>query len=685
MVIGHHKHDGASLYPLIRRMTGLVLLFGSLLIHASVVVAASPVILDTQHSYHLAGHLERLIDPTGKLTLDDILTPAISSRFIPIPGNMNRGYTSDTVWLRFTVQRTRAFPVDARLRLVPPYLDEITVYQQTGPDPARPSSYRVTRLGDSIPTTERKYLNIDFVAPLELQAADSPTTVYLQVRSTSTICLEGYLQTRADLIRQGSTTIMYQGGYFGIALLISLINLVIYLRIRDRIFLYFALYILAVCINHLAIQGILPLIWQDSAHLISQPLIGMSTGSIAILFSCFLCNLFDTPRYPWVHRYLMFMAMLGILTILSVPLDCYGTVVSLTILSFIVTLLLMFCLSIVAVWRREPAGMLYLIAFGISSFGYIAHLLRLLGLVPLAWWNIHTIQFSTLLNMVLMTLALTERLHAAEQKAMLAVKESEQRAIELATGMTGELRTKKQELETALSSEQYALKQSRRFLSMLSHEYRTPLAIIRANLNLLEQREELTGTPREPRITTMQHAVDRLVEVMEVSLSKDRLETSTEQGWFETIRLIPFVDDLLDQAEGFWPDRLFVFDPDDQYQDLKVSTDQAQMKTALFNLLDNACKYSPPETPVTLECGRDGALAVLTIRDQGRGFSIGEAEALFEKYRRGSDIQGTSGAGIGLWLVRQIIEQHGGSTTLTPAEGGGTVATLCLPLGACRT
>lgn len=637
------------------------------------------VLLDTQSFYPLAGHFEQLIDSTGKLALADILKPEMAARFVPIPGNMNRGYTRDTVWLRFTVQRTAAFPAEARLRLVPPYLDEITVYQQTGSNPVQPSSYRVTRLGDHIPTAERTYLNIDFVAPLVLQT-DRPATVYLQVRSTSTVCLEGYLQTRADLIRQGSTTIMYQGGYFGIALIISLINLIIFLRIRDRVFLYFGLYILAICINHMGIQGMLPLIWPDSAHLVSHPLIGMSSGSVYILFSCFLCTLFDTPRYPWVHRYLMFVALMGILTILSVPLDFYGPLMSLTFFSLIITLLLMLGLSIVAIRQREPAGTIYLIAFGVSSFGYIAHLLRLLGLVPLAWWNIHTIQFSTLLNMVLMTLALTERLHAAEQKALQTVRKSEQKAVELATEMTAELRIKQQELEGSLASEQYALKQSKRFLAMLSHEYRTPLAIIRANLNLLEQREEQTGAPREPRITTMQHAVDRLVEVMEVSLRKDRLESPDEQKLFEPVQLIQLIDELIDQAEVFWPDRLFVFDPDSLETEVAVTGDTGQLKTALLNLLDNACKYSPEDAPVTIDCRIEGEMAAVSIHDQGKGFSLNEAEGLFEKYRRGSSSQGTSGAGIGLWLVRQIAEQHGGSITLAPSEGGGAVATLWLPL-----
>ena len=71
---------------------------------------------------------------------------------------------------------------------------------------------------------------------------------------------------------------------------------------------------------------------------------------------------------------------------------------------------------------------------------------------------------------------------------------------------------------------------------------------------------------------------------------------------------------------------------------------------------------------------------MIAVCDQGSGISPGEADSVFEKYRRGSASHGTSGAGLGLWLVRQIAEQQGGSITLAPGQEKGTVATIWLPL-----
>lgn len=625
--------------------------------------------LDTKSSYPLRGHFEQFIDPTGLMTFADLLNPSASSMFVPISGNMNRSYTHDTVWLRFRVQRTEAFPAQAWLRLTPPYIDQITVYQQAGDDPAQPEAYQVAQMGDLIPTDKRSFLHIDFVTPFELPT-NRPTTVYMQIRSTSTVCLEGYIDTQADIVRQGSTLVMYQGGYFGIALIITLINLIIFLRIRDRVFLYFALYIFAVCISHLAIQGLLPIILPAYAHVVSHHLIGVSTGLVVVLFSCFLWSLFETSRYPWLHRYLQFCALVGGLTVVSTFLGFYGRIVSLTSINLIVTLLLMLGLSIVAARRREPAGMIYLLAFGISSFAYIAHLLRLMGLIPLFCWNIHTIQYATLLNMVLMTLALTERLNAAEQQAMRAVRESERKATELACDMTRELRE-------ALNSEKQTLERQSRFLAMLSHEYRTPLAIIQANLNLLELDDLVNGATNR-RVSTMKHALSRLVELLEVSLQQERPGHFRHEPQHESIDLIALIDEVIDKAESFWPQRSFVFTPAESAQPM-VLGNSTQLKTALLNLLDNACKYSPEDSAVNIACQVGADQVKINIVNQGSGLLPADVDRLFEKHQRGENTPKISGSGLGLWIVRQIVEQHGGSVSLVSQKKVGVCVRVALP------
>lgn len=657
----------------------LLTLILSAVLQSSIDAAAAPILLGDAPSYPLAGHLEQLVDPAGKLTLGDLLAPKLSARFSPIPGNLNRSYTRDTVWLRFTMQRSATFSEQGYLRLGPQFLDSITIHIQTGSNPADPDDYRTIQAGDHTPLDGQAPLSSDYLIPFTL-VPDTPCTVYLRVQSTSAVTLAGSIHTPASIISFNNLSILLNGGYLAVALVIGLINLVVFLRLRDRLFLYFALYILALFITHIGMAGFLPLLLPGQAHLLSDYLTGGGLGLATAVFTPFAICLFRLQPGSWLHRYFIFQLILGCLVMLSVPFDFYGAVAPVTLIALLATIILLVGLSIREVRRKEPGALLYLAAFGVSNIGYTVHFMRLLGVLPIAWWNLHGVQIASLMNMVLMTLALTERVHAAEQMALGAARNAEGKALELADEMTRELRHKQHDLEEALENEHRALEQKSRFLAMLSHEYRTPLAIIQANLDLLELQQLEHGQPPEPRHGSMRRAVRRLVEVMETSLNKDRLEAPEPYDATQLIALHPFLDEVIDEAEGFWSDRLFVFQPAGSSP--LVEGDPGQLKTALLNLLDNACKYSPPETVVTITCRTDSEMAVVTVADQGSGISPGEAETIFEKFRRGSASQGTSGAGLGLWLVRQIIEQQGGDITLAPGAEKGTIATIGLPLSA---
>lgn len=632
---------------------------------------SAPLFLAADPSYPLAGHLEQLVDPTGKLTLADVLVPATANRFTSLPGNLSKSYSRDTVWVRFSVIRKDPFPEDAFLRLVPAYLDHVTVYLQTGADPATPSSYREIRLGDHVPVAERPVRYPEFVTPI-LLPPEKPVTILIRVRSTSVLNLAGAIHTPADIISQSNLDMIFQGGYLGIALVIALINLIYFVRIRDRLYLYFALYVIAISCQQLGVTGFTTQLWPSMAHILSDYLTGMSLGAMVLVFSPFAMRLFQTSKTPWPHRYLLLMALLGGITMISVPLDFYGTVAPLLLLGVIGVILLLFVLSFKAVRNREPGGALYLAAFGISNLGYAAQTLRLIGVVPFSWWNANAVQYATLINMVMMTLALTERLRAAEEKAMVSAQESEKKAVTLAEEMTVELRN-------ALANEQQAVQRQTRFLAMLSHEYRTPLAIIQANLDLLELKErDVAGGTHKPQLSTMKHAVSRLVEVMEISLQKEQMFSAKPHQTETELQLIPFLDEIIDSAEKFWPERTFIFQP--ETLGCALLADAAQLKTAILNLIDNACKYSPADTPVIIECQTAEELVVIAIQDQGKGVAPVDAEGLFDKYSRGANSHHTSGAGIGLWLVRQIVEQHGGNVSMLCRDGAGCTVMIRLPI-----
>ena len=648
------------------------------LLHASPLhAAAAPLLLGKSPSQDLSGHLEELVDPGGNLTLSDILQSSNSARFIPIPGNLNKSYTGDVVWLRFTMLRSAEFPEDSWLLLTPPFLDYVTIYLQTGKETVKPSSYVEISLGDHVPVAERPVQHPEFVMPL-LLPLEKPVTVYVRIKSTSVLNLAGAVHTPVNFIHHNYLNILNQGGYLGIAIVICLVNLVIFLRIRDPLFLYFSLYILAIFANQLGISGIITLVWPSMAHILSDYLTGAGMGASIAFFSIFAMRLFNTARQPWVHRFFVCISLTACLVILSVPLNFYALVAPPAVIGLLCMIVLLNWLSIRSVIAGEPGGVLYLSAFGISNLGYVVHFLRMLGLFPLAWWNTNPVQVASLINMVLMALAMTERLRAAETNAIKAAREAEHKAVQLANEMTMDLRKNEADLENALTREKQNLKNKTKFLAILSHEYRTPLAIIQANLDMIQLQQNESTRSVDTYLSNMKHAVARLVETMEVSLQRDRLDNISDNHTKKRIDLTQLLDEIIDKAEVFWPERLFVFEPEATH--CSILGDAGQIKTAVFNLIDNSCKYSSANTLITVKCYVDGDMGVISIGDHGEGLSPFEVDTIFEKYRRGRSSNNTSGAGLGLWLVRQIVEQHGGSVTLAQNQPKGTVVTLLLPI-----
>ncbi len=215
------------------------------------------------------------------------------------------------------------------------------------------------------------------------------------------------------------------------------------------------------------------------------------------------------------------------------------------------------------------------------------------------------------------------------------------------------------------------------FLHMISHEYRTPLAIIRGNLDLIELKNKHSNCVNQVEMTKIRRAIDRLVEVMEESMHENRLFTSMNVLPLKSFQLAPVIISQVHSFMAMWPDQAVHYS--ENLEECEIIGDPSQLKLAIFNLFDNARKYSSPDSPIELDCYLEGDNAVISITNYGKPIKKGEAEVLFEKYNRGSNSMNTGGAGLGLWMVKNIIEEHNGQVSLK-GIASGVKATILLPL-----
>ena len=206
----------------------------------------------------------------------------------------------------------------------------------------------------------------------------------------------------------------------------------------------------------------------------------------------------------------------------------------------------------------------------------------------------------------------------------------------------------------------------------VSHDLRTPLATIEAAVDGLEDPTlELDEEQRSELLATLRHELVRLKRFVENLLDLSRLQT----GASAPTSAIWTVDALAEQALDELPEagRVEVIVPDDLPP---VRADAAQLQRALVNVLENALRFSPPESPVTLRAELDGDAVVVRIDDEGPGVAADELEAIFQPFHH-SPL--SSGAGLGLAIARGFVAANGGRIWVEASRRGGASFALTLP------
>jgi two-component system sensor histidine kinase KdpD len=215
-------------------------------------------------------------------------------------------------------------------------------------------------------------------------------------------------------------------------------------------------------------------------------------------------------------------------------------------------------------------------------------------------------------------------------------------------------------------------------LSAVSHDLRTPLASITgAASTLRSQGERLPPEVRKELLDSIAEEAERLSRLVSNLLDMTRLESGVELRR-DLYPLEEIVGAALQRTECQLAGRRVTTQLPDSLP--LVFVDDVLLGQVVLNLLENAVKYSPAETPIEIAAEAEPDTVTLEVRDRGPGFIPGEEQRVFEKFYRGKP-QGARGAGLGLAICRAIVEAHQGTIEAFNREGGGAVLRTRLPLG----
>jgi signal transduction histidine kinase len=219
------------------------------------------------------------------------------------------------------------------------------------------------------------------------------------------------------------------------------------------------------------------------------------------------------------------------------------------------------------------------------------------------------------------------------------------------------------------------------FVSSVSHEFRTPLAALCLTSDLLASGRVASEQDRTAYHRVLVRESQRLRRLVEDLLEFGRMEAGVVQYHFETVDPAEVVAEVVGDFEREVAASGYRVELHAEEETPLVNADRTALGSAVWNLLDNAVKYSPAERTVWIETGCDASRAAIRVRDRGLGIPVAERERIFEKFARGAAASngGIRGTGVGLAMVRRIVAAHGGEIRLESEPGLGSTFTLLLP------
>jgi PAS domain S-box-containing protein len=220
-----------------------------------------------------------------------------------------------------------------------------------------------------------------------------------------------------------------------------------------------------------------------------------------------------------------------------------------------------------------------------------------------------------------------------------------------------------------------------RFVAMVSHEFRTPLATIDGAIQHLVMDDDGVDAATRRRYDKIQKATDRLTSLMDDYVLQERLGRSGQGLDLERVSTLSLLQDMQASSSALSAEHKVGIDEDDRPE--TVLCDAALMRLALRVLADNAVKYTPPGSAIRLGCRRAANHGVeFSVRDNGAGIPEDELPRLFDKFFRGRGGTQQPGSGIGLYLARSVVASHGGTLTAHNLPAGGVEFRVWLPDGA---
>lgn len=634
------KHGFAV--PLITRLRLSFLYLLLLLMSAVASASALPLSADVPR-LSLEGRLEHFVDPDNALPFEAIQQQSFSR----LPDFRSLGYNTRAHWFRVELKPADDAPSRWVLAIGSPELEEVDVWVEQAD-----GSYRQYAMGYHRPYENRPVRTRLFAVAIDVFP---DMQVYFRIRTNNAILVHADLWQVDAFTSHETRTNFHYGLYFGILLIAVLLYAILGERLRDLTMAAYAGYVTSQLLFHLGTTGYLPVLltWQTGLLTDVLPRVGWVGGAISIVLMW--GHLMDLKQtHPNIQRLFCFTVVfnLALLPFALMPflvgawlLPIVKLANYLNVLNFAISMVLL-----VLFWRRtrRVEWMIYFVAFVIPALGTLVNTATNQGMLSLNVVTSNFYQIAPLVHVLVMSYGLALRLRqlqfdkaAAEQEAAIATQRSEEQ---------------------------------RRFVAMLSHEFGNPLAAIDRAAQMIQIKAGELLPAETQRLAQIRSNAATLSGFVDNFLMTEALDHGVLALSREPCNVRELLENVI-ELQGEAGERIRLRD----CNNATFPLDPTMMGVAIGNLLANALRYSPPESPVTVSAGLDEKGLRIRITDQGPGMSEDELAKLGTPYFRAISALGKKGSGLGYHFTRRIVEAHDGTLSVASRAGSGLEVEIFLP------
>ncbi|MES2829940.1 MAG: 7TM diverse intracellular signaling domain-containing protein [Bacteroidota bacterium] len=680
------------------------------------------VIKQNSSRINIGKDLHYFIDKSKKLGIKEISTEVNflkSTSAVP-----NFGVINDAVWLTFTVVNL-SDDNHLNLQIDQPVLDHIELYTQL-----ENGTYAVSTMGEELPFREREYeKDPSFIFKLDIPTG-SKKTYYVKVLSSDNIQLPMYVGNEKSVLEASNNKFLVSGLYIGIMLSMLLYNIFIYFSVKDKSYLYYVAYIIAVILIQISIQGFtFQFLWPDNPALAlySPFTLTILVGITGLQFErIFLRTKEFLPR---VDKFSIFFILLYLSAFVLALFGQFALSFRIIEVAASVTSMFMFYMAVKISRKGYRPATFFLIAWSVFLVGIVIYTLKDFGVLPYNDFTYYTMPFGSALEVTLLSFALADKINIfkkekeqSQAEALQAITENERLVREQNVVLEIKVKERTEELELALTDLKEAQSQlvdSEKMAGLgqltagIAHEINNPINFVTSNIkpleldildldtviNMYEQidpNEELE--PQLAKIESFKRQIDivfvreeiksllsgigegarRTAEIIRSLKNFSRLDENDTKP----VDLNEGLDSTLVLVKNTFPDHMVV--EKDFGAIPKVECLPGKINQVFMNLITNAIHAIKSKQPkdqegvLSIKTWHEGSNVKISIKDSGTGMPEEVKQKIFEPFFTTKDVG--EGTGLGLSIVFRIIENHHGHIDVITKLNHGTEFIITLPV-----